>query len=93
MIIRAMETAKLLRRTVGRLSQEVAKSPQRISVNAMLDLSHQIKRSGLGTVVYVSLLALFCTYCKIKFGIMFASYIQIITNFYSTDILALYALI
>jgi hypothetical protein len=71
-----METAKLLRRTVGRLSQEVAKSPQRISVNAMLDLSHQIKRSILGTVVYVSLLDPFCTYCHIEFVIMLALYIK-----------------
>jgi len=44
-----METAKLLRRTISRLAQEVAKSVQRISVNAMLDLSHQIKRSRSGT--------------------------------------------
>jgi hypothetical protein len=43
-----MEEAKMLRRTIGRLAKEVNKHHDRISVNAMLDLSAQIKRSTLG---------------------------------------------
>ena len=47
-----MEQAKLLRRTIGRLAKEVNKHHDRISVNTMLDLSAQTKRSTLGTVVF-----------------------------------------
>jgi hypothetical protein len=47
-----MEQAKLLRRTIGRLAKEVNKHHDRISVNAMLELSAQIKRSSLGTVFF-----------------------------------------
>ena len=46
---RIMEQAKMLRRTIGRLAKEVHKHHDRISVNAMLDLSAQIKRSTEGT--------------------------------------------
>ena len=44
-----MDSAKLLRRTICRLAKEVDKHHDRISVNAMLDLSAQIKHSDLGT--------------------------------------------
>jgi hypothetical protein len=43
-----MDSAKLLRRTICRLAKEVDKHHDRISVNAMLDLSAQIKRSDFG---------------------------------------------
>ncbi len=43
-----MDSAKLLRRTICRLAKEVDKQYDRISVNAMLDLSAQIKHSDLG---------------------------------------------
>ena len=44
-----MDLAKQLRRTIGRLAKEVEKHHDRISVNAMLNLSAQIKRSTAGT--------------------------------------------
>jgi len=59
-IHREMESAQMLRRTMSRLAQEVAKSVQRISVNAMLDLSHQIKRSRLGTLLLIVSIAPLC---------------------------------
>ena len=43
-----MEEAKRLRRTIRRLAEEVDKHHDRISVNGMLDLSAQIKRSSAG---------------------------------------------
>ena len=45
-----MEDAKVLRRTIGRLAKEVNKHHDRISVNEMLDLSAQTKRSSQGTL-------------------------------------------
>ena len=54
-----MDSAKLLRRTICRLAKEVDKHHDRISVNAMLDLSAQIKRSDLGKQLSLSLLASF----------------------------------
>jgi hypothetical protein len=42
-----MDSARLLRRTICRLAKEVDNHHDRISVNAMLDRSAQIKRSDL----------------------------------------------
>ena len=55
-----MDTANLLRRTICRLAKEVDKHHDRISVNAMLDLSAQIKRSALGNLMSSFAFVPFC---------------------------------
>jgi hypothetical protein len=47
-----MEQAKVLRRTISRLAKMVEQHSERISVNVMLDLSAQIKRSASGSHCY-----------------------------------------
>jgi hypothetical protein len=61
-----MDSAKLLRRTICRLAKDVDKHQERISVNAMLDLSAQIKRSNSGKL-FASFVCSYCGYDNKKY--------------------------
>lgn len=92
-----MEEAKRLRRTIRRLAEEVDKHHDRISVNGMLDLSAQIKRSSAG--IFFDYVFVHPIYIVIKNITLIASNIHpncihpFITHYLCFDTHPLYALL